>query len=173
MIVPVHTAFGVIALVAGGANLLRRKGTSRHRQIGWIYAGAMYALLLTSFFIYEAFGQFGVFHVLSIFSGVTLTVALYFPLRRWHHPHWMAHHYMWISYSYIGLVMATGSHLMDAVPGWPFAVRAFLFWGVPWLAGTVMAFAWLRRILAQAAATLATVAPERSPTLPHAGDDAA
>lgn len=92
MIVPVHTTFGVIALAAGAMNLLRRKGTHRHRQIGWIYAGAMYALLFTSFFIYEAFGQFGVFHILSIFSGVTLTVALYFPLRRWHHPHWMAHH---------------------------------------------------------------------------------
>lgn len=139
-IVVVHTIFGVLSLIAGATNLSMTKGTKLHRRIGWIYAGSMYFLLFTSFFIYDAFGRFGVFHILSIFSGVGLTIALYFPLFRQYHSHWIAHHYVWIAYSYIGLVMATGSHFIDMLPHWPFGIRAFLFWGLPFIIGSILIF---------------------------------
>lgn len=140
MIITVHTIFGIVALLSGAWNLFAVKGTRQHQRIGLVYAISMYGLILTSFFIYELFGGFGVFHVLAIVSGVTLTLALYFPLRRHTHSNWLVHHYFWISYSYIGLVMATGSHFFGYFPDTPFIVRALLFWAVPYVAGTAMVY---------------------------------
>lgn len=62
-------------------------------------------------------------------SGATLTMALYFPLCRHRYAGWLEHHYFWISYSYVGLVIATGSHLFEAVPQLHYALRMLLFWG--------------------------------------------
>ncbi len=148
MIITIHTVAGIVALICGAWNLLSRKGTRRHRLVGWLYAVAMYVLIATSFFIYELFGQFGAFHVLAIVSGVTLSLALYFPLRRDRYPGWLVHHYFWMGYAYVGLVMATGSHLFDYFPRLPFAAGAFLFWGVPFIVGTILIQRQRKRVLA-------------------------
>jgi len=49
MILLIHTLAGIVALIAGAINLLRTKGTPHHRQVGWLYAAAMYLLIGTSF----------------------------------------------------------------------------------------------------------------------------
>ena len=148
MVLAVHTALGVIALVSGAWNLLARKGTGRHRVVGWVYAGAMAGLVGTSFSIFELFGGFGPFHAMSIVSGGTLALALYFPLRRGRYENWLEHHYMWITWSYVGLVMATGSHLFAyGPPGWPPWARAALYWGVPCVAGATLIFGWRATLL--------------------------
>ena len=150
MIEPLHTAVGVVALAAGAGNLLAQKGTSRHRLVGWIYAGSMAGLIGTSFAIFELFGGFGPFHAMSLVSGGTLALALYFPLRRDRHANWLEHHYMWITWSYVGLVMATGSHLFAlGPPGWPFWARALLYWGLPCAVGAALIFGWRGRMLAR------------------------
>lgn len=149
MVVALHTAFGVVALLSGAWNLLRPKGTARHPRIGWIYTFSMYLLIFTSFFIFEVFGRFGAFHVLALVSGTTLTLALYFPLRRQTHPAWLEHHYFWISYSYVGLVMATGSHLFDSLPALHYALRILLFWGLPAGVGTALIFGRKRQTIQQ------------------------
>jgi hypothetical protein len=52
------------------------------------------------------------------------------------------HHYFWIAYSYVGLVMATGSHLFAyGPPGWPFWARAMLYWVAPYGVGSALIFA--------------------------------
>ncbi len=145
----VHTLAGIVALIAGAVNLLRTKGTPRHRWIGRVYAGAMYLLIGTSFFIYELFGSFGAFHVLAIVSGVTLTLGLYFPLRRRRYPGWLEHHYFWMGFAYVGLVMATGSHFFAYLPEWPWLLRALLFWGLPYLIGVFLLYRQRRRVLAR------------------------
>ena len=141
MILTIHIAFGFLALIAGAWNLLAMKGTQRHRLVGWVYVGSMVGLLLTSFGIFEVFGGFGPFHAMSLVSGGALAFAIYFPLRRKRYEHWMVHHYMWITYSYVGLVMATGSHLFHYGPaGWSFWARAALYWGVPYVVGSALIF---------------------------------
>ena len=150
MIIAIHTAFGVVALVAGAWNLAARKGTRRHRRVGWVYVASMAGLLLTSFFIFELFGGFGPFHAMSLLSGGTLAIALYYPLRREKHAGWVEAHYFWIAYSYVGLVMATGSHLFDYLPEWSFWTRAALFWGLPYAVGSALIFGWKARTLERA-----------------------
>jgi uncharacterized membrane protein len=141
MILTIHTIFGVVALVAGAWNLVAMKGTRRHRVVGWVYAGSMTGLIVTSFAIFEVFDGFGPFHALSLVSGGTLAIAIYFPLQREHYEHWLLHHYYWIAYSYIGLVMATGSHLFEyGPPGWPFWALAVLYWVVPYVVGSALIF---------------------------------
>jgi hypothetical protein len=109
----------------------------------------MYMLVVTSFAIFEVFGGFGAFHVLALVSGGTLSFALYFPVFRRSHPDWMEHHYFWITYSYVGLLMATGSHLFKHFPNLHYGIRAGLFWGLPMAIGTTLIFRRKQRILAR------------------------
>jgi hypothetical protein len=107
----------------------------------------MYILVVTSFAIFEVFGRVGAFHVLALVSGGTLSLALYFPLFRRAHSDWMEHHYFWIAYSYVGLVMATGSHLFERLPNLHYGIRATLFWALPLVIGTTLIFRRKQRIL--------------------------
>lgn len=46
-----HTASGILALVTGTAIAFSQKGTTLHRKVGWVYAGSMYGLCLSSLLI--------------------------------------------------------------------------------------------------------------------------
>lgn len=134
-----HTVLGALALATGAWNLMTEKGTKCHRIAGWIYVGSMAGLIISSFAIFELFGNFGPFHIMSLVSGITIALAIYFPLRREHYENWLEHHYMWITWSYVGLVMATGSHLFEhGPPGWPFWMRGLLYWGLPCMVGAIL-----------------------------------
>lgn len=148
--IPFHTLLGAIALISGAFNLMTTKGTKRHKLVGWIYAGSMFGLIISSFAIFDLFGGFGPFHIMSIVSGVTIALAIYFPLRRHKHENWLEHHYMWISWSYVGLLMATGSHLFEYGPdGWSALARAFLYWGMPCLIGAFLIYRNRKKLLAK------------------------
>ncbi len=149
VIITIHTLFGLGALLAGAWNLLATKGTRRHRLVGWTYVGAMAGLVLTSFAIYDNYGRFGAFHVLSLVSGATLAMAMSYPLFRRNDPSWMESHYVWIGYSYIGLWMAIGSHFLQYVPTWPTAIQLLVFWGLPLGIGSALLFGQKRRTLAR------------------------
>lgn len=141
MILTIHAALGIVALVSGAWNLITKKGTRRHRFAGWVYAVSMFGLIGTSFTIFELFGGFGPFHAMALMSAGTLALALYFPLRRNQYANWLEHHYMWITWSYVGLVMATGSHLFAmGPPGWPYWARAILYWGLPCIIGAILIY---------------------------------
>ncbi|MBR9920192.1 MAG: hypothetical protein GYB31_05075 [Bacteroidetes bacterium] len=144
-----HALCGVISLLAGLGIFLSRKGTRLHRRMGWTYTISMFVLLITSFFIYDFFGRFGAFHILFLLSAGTLMIGLSMPLffrNRWQN--WVIHHYFWMSYSYVGLVMATGSHLFGLVPAWPVWLRICAFWLFPYLVGTILIYSWKNRVLA-------------------------
>jgi uncharacterized membrane protein len=143
----IHTLFSVAALLAGAYVFFTRKGTTRHKLAGRIYVVSMLFLLVTSFFIFDLFGGFGPFHVLSIVSVVTLALGMFFPLFARKNRGWLIQHYMWMSYSYVGLVMAGGSHLFELVPAWPGWVKISLFWGLPYMVGSFLIFRNRKRIL--------------------------
>lgn len=150
MMIIIHTTLGVIALISGAWNLIAEKGTQRHRFIGCLYAVSMFGLIGTSFSIFDLFGGFGPYHVMSLVSGGTLALALYFPIRRKRHTNWLEHHYMWITWSYVGLVMATGSHLFQYGPaGWSDWSLMLLFWGLPCLLGGSLIYGNKKRLLTQ------------------------
>ena len=112
----VHTALGTIALVAGAAVLLRPKGGRRHRVTGRVYVVAMLALCGLSFGLGSStpfFSGLGPFHIAALVSLGTVSAGAAVALRRG--PNWLAAHYMWMAWSYIGLVMATGGHVVAPI----------------------------------------------------------
>lgn len=143
----IHTIGSALAVISGAIVLLRPKGTRFHVRTGYFYLISMMVCLFTSFFIFDLFGGFGVFHVMTIVSLVTLGLGMWYPIFGRRFKNWAIHHYMWMSYSYIGLIMAGGSHLFGVVPEWPWWLRMLLFWGLPYGVGSLLIFRNRRKIL--------------------------
>jgi uncharacterized membrane protein len=120
-----HTIAATTALAAGAAVLLTRKGTRRHRQIGWAYVVSMLVLNVTALMIYRLFGRFGPFHVGAVFSFITVvagTVAALGARRARARRDAVARaralrgHYQWMTWSYVGLAAAAVSEIATRVP---------------------------------------------------------
>lgn len=133
-----HTVFGVAALAFGLIVLLRPKGTRWHRSVGWAYVGSMIGLISSAFLIYNLFGRWGVFHTLAVIALVTLIAGIAPAVLKWPAARWMERHYHLMSYSYLGLLAATGAEIAVRVPGADFKVAAMVASGAVVLAGAVV-----------------------------------
>lgn len=119
-----HTALGAVALLCGAVVVLRPKGTRWHRRVGWAYVASMAGLFATSFLIYRLFGRFGPFHWLAVVGAVTLLGGLAPVLLRRPRRTWVERHYYLMSYSYLGLLAATGAEIAVRIPAAEFKVAA-------------------------------------------------
>jgi len=124
-----HVTCALVALGAGAAVLLRRKGTRIHRRIGWVYVASMLLMNGTGLMIYRLFGGFGPFHVAAVASLVTVLVGIVPAVRR-RPANWVERHYAWMTWSYVGLCAAAVSEVATRTPGLRF------WWGV--LVGTLV-----------------------------------
>jgi len=120
-----HTLAALAALMAGAALLLTRKGTRRHRQLGWTYVVSMLLLNATALLIYRLFGRFGPFHVGAVFSLVTVVAGTAAALgarraRARRNPveraRALERHYQWMTWSYVGLAAAAVSEIATRMP---------------------------------------------------------
>src|SRR5688500_1019404 len=120
-----HTVSAVGALAAGAAVLLTRKGTRRHRQLGWTYVVSMILLNVTALMIYRLFGRFGPFHVGAVFRLVTVLAgtAAAIGARRARvrrspadRARALERHYQWMTWSYVGLAAAAVSEIATRMP---------------------------------------------------------
>ena len=84
-IVALHVAAAVFALLLGAVVLALKKGTGSHRLLGRVWAGAMVAVALSSFWIFELRDGAGPswIHALSVWTLVSLGLAVWF-IRRGH-----------------------------------------------------------------------------------------
>ena len=130
-----HTLVGCIALLAGPLVFALPKGTQRHRRAGWVYTGSMVLLCGSSFGLYGTtpnFDGFGAFHVMAILSLLTVLAGLVPVLLRRRFPgHWFPLHYHFMLWSYVGLIMALGSHVAGVLVG--LLVQAGLTANTAWL----------------------------------------
>jgi len=120
-----HTIAATTALIAGAAVLITRKGTRRHRQLGWAYVASMLLLNATALMIYRLFGRFGPFHVGAVFSFVTVVAGTVAALgaRRARargdavgRARALERHYQWMTWSYVGLAAAAVSEIATRMP---------------------------------------------------------
>lgn len=141
-----HTALGTLALGTGAVVLLRPKGGRGHRVWGRVYVGAMVTLCVGSFALRTStpfFEGLGPFHVAAVVSLVTVSAGAWSAWRR--RAGWLPWHYMWMAWSYIGLVMATGGHVarpaflalsgLGLPTSLAFGLSLFLVWGLPPIVG--------------------------------------
>ena len=113
----IHTIFGIVALLAGTAVLLLRKGTRWHRTLGHVYLTNMVALNVSALFIYRLYGTFGPFHWLALGSLITLIAGMVPVFTRRPKGRWLALHAAFINGSFVGLVAATAAEITSRLPG--------------------------------------------------------
>ena len=79
----IHLAAVLPALLLGAFQLATPKGTSRHRLLGWLWVAAMAVAAVSSFWILglNKAGGFSVIHLLSLWTLISLALAIWF-IRR-------------------------------------------------------------------------------------------
>ena len=136
-----HIATAVAAMTLGAFVVGLVKGTYRHKVIGYSYVVSMLALNASALLIYRLTGKFGPFHVMALISLLTLLAGFIPVFFRWPRNRWLALHLNFMSWSFIGLLMAAASELAVRLPGTPFLP------GV--IAGSLLTFVGGRAILAR------------------------
>ncbi len=116
----VHTAAAIAALLFGVFVFPMLKGTPLHKVLGYLYATAMLATVVTAFCLYHLTGHFGVFHVAATISFVTLLAALIPVITRRPRKSWLLLHYKYTCWSYVGLLAAAVSEAAVRLPQSPF-----------------------------------------------------
>lgn len=148
----IHTALGLTALVTGAVVLARRKGDRPHRVVGRVYAAALVVLCVLSFGLRDStpfFERFGLFHLAALVSLGTVSAGVVVARRRRHN--WLGAHYMWMAWSYIGLVMATGGHVVQPLflalrdIGLPQGVSVAAALAVAWVLPPLVGRRWIAR----------------------------
>ncbi len=113
----IHTIFGMVALLAGTAVILTKKGTRGHRTLGHVYLTNMIALNISALFIYRLYGRFGPFHWMALASLLTLIVGMAPIFTRRPKGGWLELHAAFINGSYVGLVAAFAAEITSRIPG--------------------------------------------------------
>lgn len=74
-----HIIVALIAVFAGALQLLLKKGTTRHRVVGWLWVLLMATVSVSSFFIHElgVWGKWSPIHLLSVFTLCILGVGIW------------------------------------------------------------------------------------------------
>lgn len=109
-----HTIACLVALFSGAYVLFARKGTRRHRQLGWWYAGAMVVLNLSVLAIYRfdivpatgqsGAGHFGIFHWFAVAALASVLIAVFAAARQRRSRLWSHVHAQAMLGSYYGLI---------------------------------------------------------------------
>ena len=78
--IPLHAIAALIAIILGAIQLYMKKGGYLHKLLGRIWVGLMFIVSFSSFFIHEIklWGAYSPIHLLSIFTIVTLGLAIYY-----------------------------------------------------------------------------------------------
>ncbi len=111
-----HAICGTLALLLGAIIFLTVKGTRAHVRVGWSYAAIMLCLNGSALAIYHLTGRFNLFHILALFSLITLLVGLVQAINRRRWPNWLWRHYHYMAWSYVGLLAATCNEAFVRVP---------------------------------------------------------
>jgi len=100
----VHTVTAILALLVGIVIFIRPKATYFHRVLGYVYSVSMVVMLVTAFFTYHLTKSFNFLHIFAMISCPPLILGFWAAFRRG--SNWLARHYHWMCYSYIGLCAA-------------------------------------------------------------------
>ncbi|GAB3328052.1 hypothetical protein GCM10027299_29610 [Larkinella ripae] len=88
------------------------KRNQLHRRLGYLYVISMLILNGTAFQIYHLFGRFGPFHILALFSMLTILGGFVPALARKRVKNWLHWHYYFMTWSVVGLYAAFWAELL-------------------------------------------------------------
>jgi hypothetical protein len=123
-----HLVAALLAVVTGSVVLLNVKGGLFHKRMGYVYVASMVVLNVTAFMIYRLFGTFGPFHILAIFSSLSILGGMVPVLFRHRVSDWLIWHYYFMNWSVVGLYAAfwaeTLTRTLPMGQFWPIVVVA-------------------------------------------------
>ena len=102
----IHTLFSTIGILVGAEQVLRTRRDRLHRWLGYVYVVCMVVGDVAILTVYRFNGHFNVFHVGAIANLFCIAMALWPMLRKPRPLQWKLTHYMWICWSYVGLLAA-------------------------------------------------------------------
>ena len=110
--IPLHAFAAMGAFVLGIVQLAAPKGTLPHRTIGWIWAGLMLIVAVSSFWIHQIrlVGPWSPIHLLSILTLATVPLGLWAA-----HRHRVAVHRFFMISIFSGALVIAG--LFTLLPG--------------------------------------------------------
>lgn len=111
----IHLISSVIALITGLFVLITKKGTKRHKRIGYAYAVSMVLMNATAFMIYRLYGTFGIFHWFAVISSLTLFAGLY-PVLTKRSKNYLLTHFTFMYWSVAGLYCAFMAEIFSRLP---------------------------------------------------------
>jgi uncharacterized membrane protein len=79
LLISVHALVAILATAMGAIQLAARKGTDRHRWLGFVWVGAMAVVAGSSFWIhtFRWWGPFSIIHALSVLVLATLAYSIH------------------------------------------------------------------------------------------------
>jgi len=125
----IHTLAALCALLIGAVIFFRPKRTSLHRVLGHIYSLSMLVMLATAFCIYHLTKSFNFLHVFAIISCPPLVLGFWAAFRRGHG--WIAAHYGWMCFSYLGLCEAFVAEMATRLV-LPYLVQCYQIRSMAW-----------------------------------------
>lgn len=126
----VHTIVALLAMVFGTSVLILKKGTALHKKMGYAYVLSMVIMLVTSFMLFNLFGEWGVFHYMAVVSMLTISAGMIPAWFRKSFKNWRELHFTFMFWSVIGLYCAFFAEALTRIPGTGFFKMVGLASGV-------------------------------------------
>jgi uncharacterized membrane protein len=124
-----HVAFALAAMILGMGIFTSRRGTPFHRKLGYAYITSMLVLNVSALLLFARTGTFGPFHIAALISLVTLMAGAVPAITRKPKNAWLALHWEFMSWSFVGLLAGAVAETAFRIPGlayWPAIVVASL-----------------------------------------------
>lgn len=134
----IHVVLALVAIVAGGAMFLRKKGGRLHRQLGYLYSVALLLVNISALAVYQHSGGPGPFHILALISLATLSAGFLPAFLRAPRHGWMHRHAYFMTWSYVGLVAAGVGQLAIKFSDLPASIAVGLLSSVVVLMGGLL-----------------------------------
>lgn len=115
-----HVTFAVMALAFGLGIFTTRRGTPSHRKLGYGYISCMALTNAAALSLYARTGTFGPFHIAALISLATLVAGALPAILRRPRGGWLALHWEFMSWSFVGLVAAAVAEAAFRIPGAPY-----------------------------------------------------
>jgi uncharacterized membrane protein len=101
-----HTILSAVGILVGAEQLLRSRRDRLHRWLGYVYVASMLTADVAILSVYRFNGHFNVFHVGALVNISCICIAMAPMLARPRPLQWKLRHYMWMCWSYVGLLSA-------------------------------------------------------------------
>ncbi|TGD98941.1 DUF2306 domain-containing protein [Methylobacterium nonmethylotrophicum] len=108
----IHTVLAAAGIVLGLVQFLTRKRGSLHRAVGYAFVYAMLIADCAALLVFQFTGAWNILHFGALTSLACMAAGMWPVLRSPRCPDWREKHYLWISWSYVGLLAAAATELV-------------------------------------------------------------